>query len=567
MSSVGLTWIKLPKKAGGRGKAKRENSARHDLYPPDHAMPPRSQAPSHVTQREYELPDGVTLVSTTDPQGRITHCNREFVEASGFDYDELLGQPHHIVRHPDMPPEAFADMWATIGRGRPWSGLVKNRRKDGDHYWVQANVSPVMKNGKPAAYMSVRLKPSREQVAAAEALYGKLAQERATGHQTFRIHAGGVRPVGWRDWLGRLHRLSLGQRLTMALLACLALGMAPVAWPGMLGWSAMGWPVWSLQLLLLALGGGAVMAWLNRTVLHELSLADEMACNVAGCNLTGAMTYKTTSPLGSLMRRLWLINLNMRAIVADVRGEVDGMVDKAQGIYQGSQELARRTESQASGVEETSASVEEVSATIRQTVDRVNEAAQLGHDASAEASKGGVAVDAVSRSMHEIQSSSQRITAIIEVMESLAFQTNLLALNAAVEAAHAGEQGRGFAVVAGEVRLLAQRSTQAAHEIRDLIQASVAEVNQGTSTVDHAAATIRQAVGSVEKVSAVLQHITNAAGEQAQGMAQINEAMQLLDGVTQENAQQADASARACQELERKADTLQRAVQIFQLAS
>jgi len=520
-----------------------------------------------VTQREFELMEGTTLVSTTDPQGRITHCNTEFVKASGFDYDELLGQPHSIVRHPDMPPEAFADMWATVGRGRPWSGIVKNRRKNGDHYWVHANVSPVMKNGKPSAYMSVRLKPTRAQIAGAEALYAKVAQERASGHHTFKIHAGGVRPLGWRDALGRLHRLSLAHRLTLALAACLALGMTPAVWPGLVGADSTGLPLWAWQMLLFVLGGTAVMAWLNRTVLRELSSADRLACDVAGCNLNGTMDFKTTSPLGSLMRRLWLINLNMRAVVTDVRGEVDGMVDKARDIYQGSQELARRTESQASGVEETSASVEQVSGTIRQTVETVNDVAQLGVEASAEATRGGQAVDAVSHSMHEIQSASSRITAIIEVIESLAFQTNLLALNAAVEAAHAGEQGRGFAVVAGEVRLLAQRSTQAAHEIRDLIQASLTEVDKGTATVDRAASTIRHAVGSVEKVSVVLQQITDAASEQAQGMEQINQAMQMLDGVTQENAQQADVSARACQELERKADTLQRAVLIFQLTT
>jgi aerotaxis receptor len=104
-----------------------------------------------VTQTEYELPDGAILVSTTDLSGHITHCNRGFVEASGFDYSELLGQAHDIVRHPDVPPEAFKDMWSTIGRGRPWTGIVKNRRKNGDHYWVQANVTPVMEAGKPKA--------------------------------------------------------------------------------------------------------------------------------------------------------------------------------------------------------------------------------------------------------------------------------------------------------------------------------------------------------------------------------------------------------------------------------
>lgn len=522
-------------------------------------------APLLVTQREHPLPDGVTLVSTTDPQGRITHCNLDFVKASGYDYAELLGQPHSMVRHPDMPPETFRDLWATIGRGRPWSGIVKNRRKNGDHYWVHANVSPVMKNGKPVAYMSVRLKPTREQVAAAEQLYVRVAQERQSGHPTFKIHAGGVRLLGWRDWPARLHRLTLGQRLGAAFLATLFLGMAPVMWPGLLGWQAMGWPQWSLQFLLLLCSGGATMAWLHTTVLRELDSANHLATQVAGCDLNGSMSYKTTSPLGALMRRLWLINLNMRAIVTDVQGEVDGMVGKARDIFEGSQELARRTEAQAASVEQTSASVEQVSGTLQQTVHTVQGAADLGRDASAEATRGADAVEALAHSMHEIDRSSQRITDIIHVMEGLAFQTNLLALNAAVEAAHAGEQGRGFAVVADEVRQLAQRSAKAAHDIRDLIHSAVNEVQSGTAAVGHAAATIRHAVSTVHQVSDTLKHITDAAGEQAVGVRQINEAMQVLDGVTQQNAQQADQSARACQELERKADTLQRAVQVFRL--
>ncbi len=133
-------------------------------------------------------------MSTTDARGHITHCNTAFAEVSGYSYDELMGQPHNLIRHPDMPPEAFKDMWATIGRGRPWSGIVKNRRANGDHYWVEANVTPILDNGKPVGYMSVRFRPTREQVAAAEALYAKVAQERASGHHTFKLHAGRVRP-------------------------------------------------------------------------------------------------------------------------------------------------------------------------------------------------------------------------------------------------------------------------------------------------------------------------------------------------------------------------------------
>lgn len=124
-----------------------------------------------VSQREYELPENATLMSTTDTESRIAYANAAFVDVSGFTREEIQGQPHNIVRHPDMPAEAFADMWATLKRGEPWTALVKNRRKDGDHYWVRANAMPLVRNGKPVGYMSVRTKPSREEVDAAGRLY------------------------------------------------------------------------------------------------------------------------------------------------------------------------------------------------------------------------------------------------------------------------------------------------------------------------------------------------------------------------------------------------------------
>ena len=185
-----------------------------------------------VTQREREFPDGLTLVSTTDPQGRITHCNAAFVQVSGYSYEELLGQPHNLVRHPDMPPEAFKDLWSTIGHGRPWSGVVKNRCKNGDHYWVLANVTPVMENGKPVGYMSVRLKPTREQIQDAEALYARVRAERDSTRKTIRLHAGGVRRVGWIDWPYMVFRLTLSQRFAIAL----AMLFAIVTLPGWAGW-------------------------------------------------------------------------------------------------------------------------------------------------------------------------------------------------------------------------------------------------------------------------------------------------------------------------------------------
>ena len=514
-----------------------------------------------VSQNEYVLPDGDILVSTTDLTGRITHCNQGFVQASGFDYDELLGQPHDIVRHPDVPPEAFKDLWSTIGRGRPWTGIVKNRRKNGDHYWVQANVTPVMENGKPKAYMSVRLKPSREQIQEAQALYTLIAQQRSSGNHTFRLHAGKGRPFGLRDNLTKFNRLSLRGRTGVGLIALVLLTLSPA-------WLFTDQGVATVSLMQLAAGllsATVFWHWFGTAVSSPLRDAHHLANELACCNLDGNSEYNANSPLGSLMRRLWLIKLNMRAIVSDVHAEVVGLRHAAQEIVQGSMELSERTDSQAQEVEKTSAAVEEISATVGNTADTASSLASLSSQASSEAAAGAISIDHVSDSMHQIQTSSSRITEIVGVIEQLAFQTNLLALNAAVEAAHAGDQGRGFAVVATEVRALAHRSSAAAKQVRDLILTSASQVSAGSSTVDAAGDTIRKAVEQVHLVTQRLGEITLATKEESHGVAQISEAMQLLDDVTRQNANLVQQSLMACDALSARTNTLTRAVAIFSL--
>jgi aerotaxis receptor len=157
-----------------------------------------------ITDREFAFPPGETLVSTTDLQGRILYCNPAFIHVSGYTRDELLGQPHNMIRHPDMPEEAFRDMWATISSGQPWSALVKNRRKDGTYYWVRANVTPLMSGTQPEGYMSVRTQASREEIQAASALYAQLRQEHAQGQVKHRLAHGAVVRA---DWLGQLLRV------------------------------------------------------------------------------------------------------------------------------------------------------------------------------------------------------------------------------------------------------------------------------------------------------------------------------------------------------------------------
>jgi aerotaxis receptor len=512
-----------------------------------------------VSQREYEFPQEEMLVSMTDLKGQITHCNPSFVRTSGFTYDELIGQPHNLIRHPDMPPEAFKDMWSTVGRGKPWSALVKNRRKDGDHYWVVANVTPVTKDGKPVGYMSVRTKPSREQVRACEALYAQMRTEAASGHHTFRLHAGRVEQLGLRGWLGRIRNVSLTQRFGLAfagvLLATTLVDRIDMP-HGLSLWAGLATGL---------LSSGLMLAWLHKTVSLPVNNSIALANTIAAGDLTASATTDRADQIGALTRALTQLTVNLRAIVSDVRIEADGITEATKEIATGNIDLSSRTESQASNLEQTSASMEELTSTVQQTASVAREVGMVGASANTVAQEGGRVVNDVINTMHAIDGSSRKVSEIIQVIEGIAFQTNILALNAAVEAARAGEQGRGFAVVASEVRALAQRSSGAAKEIRALISTSVNEVSTGAQLVERAGVTMTNIVASVQKVNSLVSEITSATAEQAQGIAQVNDAVIQLDTVTQQNAALVEQSAAAAESLKNRAYTLTHAVQVFRI--
>lgn len=509
-----------------------------------------------VTQNEKVLPDDVALVSTTDPQGRITHCNHHFVEVCGYDYEELIGQPHNIVRHPDMPPEAFKDLWSTIGRGRPWSGVVKNRCKNGDHYWVLANVTPVMAEGKPVAYMSVRLKPTREQIRQAEALYARLRAEKEGGKPRIRLHAGGVRRFGLVDLPFRVFRLSLTQRLLLALGGVVAAGLLPAAFG--LGLAA--------QAASLATATAALAVWFHHSIDKRLQRCTELAAQIAGCRLTGQADYDKRHPLGQLLRNVWLTGLNMRAIVEDVRGEVRDIASAAREVADGSRDLAHRSEEQSASVQQTASAVEQINATVHRTAEAAQQVAQVGETTLATAERGGAAMGELAQTMQGIDRSSRQVHEVIQIVESIAFQTNILSLNAAVEAARAGEHGRGFAIVATEVRSLAQRVTSAAKEIGALATGAVDQAAQGGQRMTQSKAVIGEVVGSVHHVDRLIREIAQVAHEQRAGVDHIGEAMARIDETSQQNAALAEQASAACDTMHARTATLQRAVQIFDLA-
>ena len=507
-----------------------------------------------VTQREYSFPAGSTLMSVTDTRSHIVYANAAFIAASGYAREEILGQPHNIVRHPDMPSEAFADMWATLKAGKSWTALVKNRRKDGDHYWVRANATPVVRNGQVTGYMSVRTQPMRSEVADAEALYQALRGQRAGSRQLFQ---GLVVRAGHLRWLSAGQILPVRWRLRLALGAGGSLAVLAAALAGLTGRPLLG----------CALGVGVAMAgmcrWLEQQIAAPLTRIEQHALAVAAGQTVDNVNLDRVDEIGMIMRAINQCGLNLRSLVDDVSLQVGGLSTASSEIAQGNNDLSARTEQTASNLEETASAMEQITSTVKNNADTARTAATLAGGASTSAAQGGDMVREVVQTMHTIAESSKRIADIIGVIDGIAFQTNILALNAAVEAARAGEQGRGFAVVAGEVRGLARRSAEAAREIKTLIGDSVAQVTGGARLVDEAGQAMAEIVSQVRRVSELLNEISHSTSEQATGIGQVNVAVAQLDQMTQQNAALVEQSAAAADNLQGQATHLVAAVGAF----
>ena len=303
-----------------------------------------------------------------------------------------------------------------------------------------------------------------------------------------------------------------------------------------------------------------------RSVTRPIAQAVEIAHHIASGDLTQKIVVTGRDETGRLMAAMQTMQDALGAVVSSVRQGAEGVATASAQIAQGNQDLSSRTEQQASALEETSASMEEMGSTAQQNADNARAASQLALSASTVAQQGGEVVGQVVSTMREIQHSSQKINDIIGVIDGIAFQTNILALNAAVEAARAGEQGRGFAVVAGEVRTLAQRSAEAAKEIKQLINASVERVEQGTTLVDQAGSTMQEVVQSIQRVTDIVGEISSASQEQNAGVSQVSEAVSNMDQATQQNAALVEESASAATSLQQQADQLLKAVSVFRIA-
>ncbi|MBV8620243.1 MAG: MCP four helix bundle domain-containing protein [Curvibacter sp.] len=311
-----------------------------------------------------------------------------------------------------------------------------------------------------------------------------------------------------------------------------------------------------------------VLGWMiTRRITAPLAEAVRVAHEISAGNLAIGIQARGRDETAQLLQALEGMRANLAGVVSGVRRNADGVATASAEIAQGNNDLSARTEHQASALEQTAASMEQLGSTVKQNADNARTANQLAMNASTVAVEGGEVVAEVVTTMRGINDSSRKIADIIGVIDGIAFQTNILALNAAVEAARAGEQGRGFAVVAGEVRSLAQRSAEAAKEIKSLINASVERVEQGTVLVDRAGNTMTEVVNSIRRVTDIMGEISAASSEQSAGVSQVGEAVTQMDHATQQNAALVEESAAAAGALTTQAQELVRAVAVFKLAA
>ncbi|HHA1181776.1 TPA: methyl-accepting chemotaxis protein [Enterobacter asburiae] len=503
-------------------------------------------SPTYVTQNEYPLDDDTTLMSTTDVHSYITHANDTFVQVSGYQLDELTGQPHNMVRHPDMPKAAFADMWYTLQQGEPWSGIVKNRRKNGDHYWVRANAVPMVRRGQVTGYMSIRTKATAEEIAAVEPLYRALND----GSCKKRVHKGLV--VG-KGWLGKLPSMPLRWRVRCVMAALFAVLAATLVA------TSAGWIPLAAAALVMLLG----TLLFEQQIVRPVENVARQALKVATGERNSVQHLNRSDELGLTLRAVGQLGLMCRWLINDVSSQVVSVRDGSDRLAQGNEDLNDRTRQTVANVQQTVATMNQMAASVQSNSETAAEVDKLSVAASSAATKGGNAMQTVVKTMDDIADSTQRIGSITSLINDIAFQTNILALNAAVEAARAGEQGKGFAVVAGEVRHLASRSASAANDIRKLIDASASKVQSGSEQVHAAGRTMDDIVEQVKNVTQLIAQISHATSEQATGLSELTRAVAELDSITQKNADLVEESAHISAMVKHRAGRLKDAVTVL----
>lgn len=506
-----------------------------------------------ITQREFDFPADEVLMSATDLQGRIVYVNRSFARVCKFLPSEMVGQPHNLIRHPDVPTAAYKDLWNNLERGNFWTGILKNRCKDGDFYWVRANITPIYRDNKIAGYVSVRVKPSAEEVRQAKQVYASYQQ----GKPIMLFQHGQLIHRGWRGWLDRAKRISLRGQLWGTLLVVAGLGFLAADRAGYVGIN-----YWQATLPLLA---GSLLAGLilDCRLIRRIRPVMVQASRAAVGKAIQGRRLNTMDETGILQRAIIQANLNLRTFIGDVEELIEGLGHAAGEIATGSQRLSAQAETAANQLTDTAAAMDVMADSVKRNADNTNEAKGLAQAAGVATARAADMVQDTAAQIDRVNLANKKIDGIVGVINSIAFQTNILALNAAVEAARAGEAGRGFAVVASEVRDLAQRSAVSAREIGTIIGEVVKLTHDSTEQVGKAVLAMNEMRMQNTRVGELIDHIADAGKRQNDGLQRVRKSIVELSQVTQDNASMAEESSAAVHSMEGQIDLLSRAVDIF----
>ncbi|MDX3969958.1 MAG: methyl-accepting chemotaxis protein [Bradyrhizobium sp.] len=510
-----------------------------------------------VTAVEYPVSDETLIVSRTDLKGKLTYFNEDFIAAAGFTSAELMGQPHNIVRHPDMPPEAFDNLWDTLKGGKPWLGAVKNRRKNGDFYWVLATASPIRENGQVKGYTSIRTKLPADQRKLAEEVYAAIREKKPHG---YRIDAGIIRRRSLFDRFSIFTGTLKARLVTMMLLQALfmlALGIGGALSTG----GSTGLILSLLAVVGAAIGGFAGLATM-RAIQGPMRQLNDTLINLVQDKFDNRIVIERDDEIGEALRNLQTVQTIIRFSRDEVQavqrraerqrkadmtkladgfeaaiGEIVETVSSAATELEASastlsstagraQELATAvatgSEAASTNVHSVASAAEEMSSSVREIGRQVQDSSRIANEAVSQA-------HATTERVSELSRAASRIGDVVELINAIAGQTNLLALNATIEAARAGEAGRGFAVVASEVKALAEQTAKATGEIGQQVggiqaatQDSVGAIGEISGTIARLSEIASAIAAAVEQQGAATQEIARNVQEAARGTQQVS---------------------------------------------